>query len=67
MVDILYFRNQIVFMIVDSLWLLFPQDEHNAQFDKINQLEYRFVKLTMNGDEGEFIQEFEEFISFYLD
>ena len=53
--------------IVDSLWLLFPEDEHDAQFEKINQLEYRFVKLAMNGDEENFIDKFEDFISLYLD
>lgn len=53
--------------IVDGLWLLFPHDGINIHFDKINQLEYRFVKLAMDGDEENFIDEFEKFMSFYLD
>ena len=53
--------------IVDSLWRVLPQDELDSQFEKINQLEYRFIKLAMNGDEESFIDKFEDFISFYLD
>lgn len=53
--------------IVDSLWLLFPQDDLDTRFEKINQLEYQFVKLAMDGKEDNFIDKFEDFVSFYLD
>lgn len=52
---------------VDSLWLLFPEDTDETDYAKKNQLEYRFVKLAIDGDEAAFIESFAEFMMPYLD
>lgn len=53
--------------IVDSLFFLFPEDGSDQYFSKFNQLEYKFVKLALDGVEEEFIDDFEEYFSSYLD
>ncbi len=53
--------------IVDSLFFLFPEDGNNQYFTKFNQLEYKFVKLALDGTEEKFIDDFEDYFSSYLD
>lgn len=52
--------------IVDTLWLLFPSDYKYTDFENVNNLEYHFAKLSLNGDEDDFIEMFNEYISFFL-
>ena len=53
--------------IVDSLWLLFPDDGVAASYTNKNNLEYHFVKLSLDGDEQDFMDRFVEFMSSYID
>lgn len=53
--------------IVDSLFFLFPEDGNDQYFTKFNQLEYKFVKLALDGTEEKFIDDFEDYFSSYLD
>lgn len=53
--------------IVDSLFFLFPEDGNDQYFSKFNQLEYKFVKLALDGVEEKFIDDFEDYFSSYLD
>ena len=53
--------------IADSIWLLFPNDGFSDSYEKINQLEYRFLKLKIDGDEDDFIEDFQDEMSLYID
>ena len=53
--------------IADSLFLLFPEDENDQYSTKFNQLEYKFIKLALDGAEEKFIDEFEDYFLSYLD
>ena len=53
--------------IADSLFFLFPEDGNDQYFTKFNQLEYKFIKLALDGTEEKFIEEFEDYFLSYLD
>ncbi len=67
--SIRYSSNENPFVspkIMDSLWLLFPKGEVDNNYDKINQLEYRFMTLDMDGEEDEFVGQFVDYMCLYL-
>ena len=53
--------------IVDTLWLLFPEDSSGTEYSPANKLEYRIMKLAMDGGENDFVSELQNYISFYID
>lgn len=53
--------------IVDSFWFFVPDNPNSTNHDPINQLEYRFVKLALDGNESDFVSQFVDYISMYLD
>ncbi len=53
--------------IVDSLWLLMPNDSSGIEYKPINKLEYRLFRLAIDGNEDNFISELEKYLSYYLD
>lgn len=53
--------------VVDSLWLLLPNDEKCDDYSPIHNLAYRLEKLSMDGKEDKFILEFTKYLSNYLD
>lgn len=46
--------------IVDSLWLLLPNDENNEEYQPIHKLNYQLTRLNIDGNENEFIDKLEE-------
>ncbi len=53
--------------IVDSLWLLMPEDNSGVDYQPVNKLEYRLLKLRLDGSEDTFVSELEDYLSYYLD
>ena len=53
--------------IVDTLWLLVPEDSSGTEYSPANKLEYRIMKLAMDGGENDFVSELQNYISFYID
>lgn len=52
--------------IVDSLWFLLPDNPNSVNHEPINQLEYRFVKLALDGNESDFVSQFVDYFSMFL-
>lgn len=53
--------------IVDSLWFFVPDNPNSTNHSPINQLEYRFIKLALDGNESDFVSQFVDYISMFLD
>ncbi len=53
--------------IVDSLWLLLPEDNAEVDYPPVNKLEYKMIKLEMDGEENAFVSRLEDYLSTYLD
>ena len=49
--------------IVDSLWLLLPSDENNEEYQPIHKLNYQLTRLKIDGNEDEFIDKLEEYLT----
>lgn len=52
--------------IVDSFWLLLPEDKNDEQYECVNQLEYEYVKLKLDGQEEQFIEKINDYFSLIL-
>lgn len=53
--------------VVDTLWLLLPDDNNDIEFSPIKKLEYRICKLTLNGQEDKFVESLQNYLSPFLD
>lgn len=65
-----YSTNENPFLfpkIVDSLWLLMPEDGDDFEYNSINKLEYRMTKLLIDGNEDNFIAILGSYLSIFLD
>ncbi|MCR4562158.1 MAG: hypothetical protein K5694_03015 [Bacilli bacterium] len=53
--------------IVDSFWFLLPDDGNDEVYPPIDQLEYRLVKLMIDGQEDDFVLELKDYLGEYLE